>query len=102
MSRVASTTEMWMLLIVRMVTRVATPPPGERNVGEDVTKDEIEGDALESNFYLRQDRLRQTLCDYIIFDFPARYVRLLLMYIHDPSPFDQNTACHNVDERGVV
>lgn len=69
----ASSTEMWMLLIVRMVTRVAVPPPDEDDNSDDGSKkDHMDDDALESDFYARQDRLRQTLCDYIMADFPAR------------------------------
>jgi symplekin len=71
----ASTTEMWMLLIVRMVTRVAIPPSDE-NIDADAKKEETEEDALESDFYVRQDGLRQTLCDYVMSDFPARCVWL--------------------------
>ncbi len=29
-------------------------------------------DALEMDYYVRQDQLRQKLCDYIMADFPAR------------------------------
>lgn len=60
-----SPAEMWMLLIVRMVTRVVDPPTISPDGGDDI----VMGD-----FYDRQDRLRQTLCDYIMSDFPARYV----------------------------
>jgi symplekin len=66
-------TEMWMLLMVRMVTRVAEPPSIPVD-GDDA----MEGSALSrtaDDFYARQDQLRQILCDYIMADFPARYVR---------------------------
>lgn len=63
-------TEIWMLLIVRMITRVAEPP---LEIGEDVERKNLEDESTsDSNFYLRQDRLRQALCDYIMSDFPAR------------------------------
>jgi symplekin len=65
-------TEIWMLLIVRMVTRVAEPPLVDEvdgDVKKGTPEDEIN---LDSNFYAQQDRLRQTLCDYIMSDFPAR------------------------------
>ena len=68
-----SAKEMWMLLIVRMVTRVAVPPPDEKGGTERVDEDETGDDVLESDFYIHQDKLRQTLCDYIMLDFPARY-----------------------------
>ncbi|KAJ7672658.1 Symplekin tight junction protein C terminal-domain-containing protein [Mycena rosella] len=59
-----SPTEMWMLLLVRMITRVVEPPPSAiPDEGDDV---------IVNGFYDKQDRLRQTLCDYIMSDFPAR------------------------------
>ncbi|KAH9924792.1 Symplekin tight junction protein C terminal-domain-containing protein [Fomitopsis serialis] len=59
--------DMWMLLIVRLVTRVTDPAPG---VG---TPDKAEdGMDVVSEFYAHQDRLRQTLCEYIMADFPRR------------------------------
>jgi symplekin len=67
-----SASELWMLLIVRMITRVAEPPPDFGGVGVD--HKELHQLAL----YSRQDRLRQTLCDYIMADFPSRSVRVLL------------------------
>jgi symplekin len=62
-----SAAEMWMLLLVRMITRVAEPPPDLDDSMGDVSKDVVVLD-----FYLRQDQLRQTLCDYIMSDFPSR------------------------------
>jgi symplekin len=70
----SGSTEMWMLLIVRMITRVAVPAPNEEVGDEDTKKERAEDDALECDFYARQDRLRQTLCEYIMSDFPARCV----------------------------
>ncbi|KAJ7155526.1 Symplekin tight junction protein C terminal-domain-containing protein [Mycena crocata] len=67
-----SPTEMWMLLIVRMVTRVIEPPS--------TTLDEE--DEVASDFYDKQDRLRQTLCDYIMSDFPAR-IRLATTWMNE-------------------
>lgn len=78
----ASPTEMWMLLIVRMVTRVAIPPADEADTDKDAMEEQTEDDALELDFYARQDKLRQTLCDYIMSDFPARCVWLFLAYKH--------------------
>lgn len=66
-----SATEMWMLLLVRMVTRVAEPPPMAE--GDDAM-DTGDVEVAVHDFYARQDQLRQTLCDYIMSDFPARYV----------------------------
>lgn len=56
-----------MLLLVRMITRVAQPP-----VEEDAEEDSKERIVLD--FYARQDQLRQKLCDYIMADFPSRFV----------------------------
>ncbi len=63
-----SPAEMWMLLLVRMVTRVVDPPATFPDEGDD--------SVVVNDFYDRQDRLRQTLCDYIMSDFPARCVPL--------------------------
>jgi symplekin len=60
-------TEMWMLLLVRMVTRLVEPPSPDLDEGDSV---------VAHDFFDKQDRLRQTLCDYIMSDFPARYVTL--------------------------
>jgi symplekin len=66
-------TELWMLLIVRMVTRVTEPPLDEMDETDAAAKKvSEEGTDNELNFYARQDRLRQTLCDYIMSDFTAR------------------------------
>ncbi|KAJ6493673.1 Symplekin tight junction protein C terminal-domain-containing protein [Mycena vitilis] len=68
-----SAAEMWMLLLVRMVTRVVEPPataPDESDI------------VVVNDFYDRQDRLRQTLCDYIMSDFPAR-IRLATTWMNE-------------------
>lgn len=59
-----SSADLWMLLIVRLVTRFAVPAELE---GE-----EENGDTSAIELYGHQDRLRQTLCEYIISDFPGR------------------------------
>lgn len=64
-----SASDMWMLLLVRLVTRVADPPIS----ADEETEESKEANALAvSDLYDRQDRLRQTLCDYIMADFPGR------------------------------
>ena len=65
----SSAAEMWMLLLVRMITRVAEPP---KDLGGAAMDDANGEDALEMDYYVRQDQLRQKLCDYIMADFPAR------------------------------
>ncbi|KAG6910030.1 hypothetical protein DXG01_013754 [Tephrocybe rancida] len=74
-----SPTEIWMLLIVRMITRVTEPPP------EDDTMDDS---APEHDFYTRQDQLRQTLCNYIMSDFPSR-IRLATAWMNEEWYNDQ-------------
>lgn len=71
-----SPTEIWMLLIVRMITRVVEPPP---------EGDEALDETPEKDFYVCQDQLRQTLCDYIMSDFPSRHVKLNQVHIFCPS-----------------
>jgi symplekin len=61
-----SASELWMLLVVRMITRVAEPPPDFDGDGVDSKE------FLQLDLYSRQDRLRQTLCHYIMADFPSR------------------------------
>lgn len=62
---------MWMLLIIRMITRAAEQP-------DDGAQLDIEGKAEEDSAVAtlesRHDRLRQILCDYIMADFPSRQV----------------------------
>ena len=69
--------DMWMLLIVRMVTRVAVPP-GSETPNEEAESSNA-GESRLTAFYSRQDALRQTLCEYILADFPARFVNVVLL-----------------------
>ncbi|KAL1679789.1 Symplekin tight junction protein C terminal-domain-containing protein [Schizophyllum commune] len=67
--------ELWMLLLVRMVTRVAAPLVGEAGGGEtegDAANGQIVTAADVEKFYERQDALRKTLRDYIVADFSGR------------------------------
>ncbi|KAJ7224372.1 Symplekin tight junction protein C terminal-domain-containing protein [Mycena pura] len=68
-----SPTELWMLLLVRMVTRVVDVPPIYPEEGDQ---------ALVNDFHDRQDRLRRKLCDYIMTDFPAR-IRLATTWMNE-------------------
>ncbi|KAF9245242.1 Symplekin tight junction protein C terminal-domain-containing protein [Melanogaster broomeanus] len=74
----ASPNDMWMLLIVRMITRVAVPeteaPHNEDELGQD--------DDKLIDFYSRQDKLRRSLCDYIMSDFPSR-LRLAITWMNE-------------------
>lgn len=73
--------DMWMLLLVRMVTRVAEPP--EDNEGEEVKKEEAEEERAKKleAFYETQDNLRKTLCDYIMSDFTPRFALFFLRFL---------------------
>ena len=78
-----SGSELWMLLIVRMITRVTEPPP-------DFSGDEAMEETREvtlHDYYARQDQLRQTLCDYIMTDFPSRFVCCLFLKFKLSSTF---------------
>lgn len=66
--------DMWMLLLVRMITRVVDPEDGR---GKAKAEGEAEADDAEMDeemveLYERQDRLRKVLCDYIMADFSGR------------------------------
>ncbi|KAF7294404.1 hypothetical protein MKEN_01432800 [Mycena kentingensis (nom. inval.)] len=66
-------TELWMLLIVRMITRVVDPEPVVPENADEGTVSEI---------YDSQDGLRQKLCDYIMSDFAAR-LRLATAWMNE-------------------
>lgn len=61
--------DLWMLLLVRMVTRAAAE-------NKDIVENEQTMDVIES--LSREDRIRQVLFDYILTDFPSRFVYLLI------------------------
>ena len=63
--------DMWMLLLVRLITRVVDPSPPPIPADTEAKED---SETAVSEIYSHQDRLRQTLCDYIMADFPSRYV----------------------------
>ena len=71
--------DMWMLLLVRMITRVVDPEDGKGKAKADGAIKNLTG--LDANvemdeemveLYERQDRLRRVLCDYIMADFSGR------------------------------
>jgi len=71
--------DMWMLLLVRMITRVVDPEDGkgkakaDGGVRENTSSDaDAEMDEEMVELYERQDRLRRVLCDYIMADFSGR------------------------------
>ncbi|RPD64406.1 hypothetical protein L226DRAFT_506092 [Lentinus tigrinus ALCF2SS1-7] len=72
--------DMWMLLLVRMVTRVVDPSAGEA-LAEDL-KPEENAVINRSEIYERQDRLRHALCEYIMSDFSGR-IRLATTWMNE-------------------
>lgn len=62
--------EMWMLLVVRMITRGAG---GRRDV-------EVDGRALVQQMGFREDAMRQMVFDYVLDDFSGRCVLVELSY----------------------
>jgi symplekin len=74
--------ELWMLLVVRSVTRAqALRPPAPPPKAEDGAEDELAvGEWVEA--YERQDRMRQVLADYVLADFGAR-VRLASAWMNE-------------------
>ncbi|KAA1468855.1 hypothetical protein DENSPDRAFT_863857 [Dentipellis sp. KUC8613] len=95
--------EMWMLLIVRMVTRVVDPADvGEGGMEEDGDVDgegkkEEEEDAV-AVLYERQDRLRRVLLDYIMDDFSGR-IRLATTWMNEEWYNDQIRMSKDPDWR---
>ncbi|KAI1796643.1 Symplekin tight junction protein C terminal-domain-containing protein [Ganoderma leucocontextum] len=72
--------DMWMLLLVRMVTRVSDP-----SVGQEENEDEMKAEdsvVRQSEIYDRQDRLRHALCEYIMADFSGR-IRLATTWMNE-------------------
>jgi symplekin len=53
-----------------MVTRVAEPPSRETVIADDVKNDDAASQELD--LYVRQDKLRQTLLDYVMSNFSSR------------------------------
>ncbi|KAI0322800.1 Symplekin tight junction protein C terminal-domain-containing protein [Amylostereum chailletii] len=84
--------DMWMLLLVRMVTRGADPgekrDKGKGKEKVDAVEDESESmdDAMAR--YEKQDRLRTVLCDYIMADFSGR-MRLATAWMNEEWYNDQ-------------
>ncbi|KAI0305811.1 Symplekin tight junction protein C terminal-domain-containing protein [Multifurca ochricompacta] len=86
--------DMWILLLVRMITRVVDPEDGSKGkakatgeLNESTDADaEMDEDIVE--LYERQDKLRRALCDYIMADFSAR-IRLATTWMNEEWYHDQ-------------
>lgn len=79
----SASVNMWMMLLVRMVTRGPTSSESSLKSGAEIKSDEdIDEGAVDVKGKGRADqvdvrtsfRLRQTLCQYVLADFPSRYV----------------------------
>ncbi|KIJ55664.1 hypothetical protein M422DRAFT_63678 [Sphaerobolus stellatus SS14] len=82
--------EMWMLLLVRLVTRV----PGieeeqkeqdandENGVKDEIVKKEEEEEKYKALNLRRSNEMRETLCNYVLEDFPSR-VRLATVWMNE-------------------
>lgn len=69
--------DMWMLLLVRMITRVVDTEDGRGKArlegeGNKSSDADVEMNEEMLELYERQDRLRKVLCDYIMADFSGR------------------------------
>ncbi|KAI5992588.1 Symplekin tight junction protein C terminal-domain-containing protein [Pisolithus orientalis] len=73
--------DMWMLLIVRMITRAVILPGASESPKDDAESSDA-ADAQLTALCSRQDALRQTLCEYIMSDFPSR-LRLAITWMNE-------------------
>jgi len=69
--------DVWMMVLVRMITRVVDPVDSKGKAKADTTKApgedaDMEMDEEMVELYERQDRLRRVLCGYIMADFSGR------------------------------
>ncbi|KAF9499581.1 hypothetical protein BDN71DRAFT_1441725 [Pleurotus eryngii] len=71
--------DMWILLIIRMITRAAEQPDDGVQLNIDGKAEE---DSAVATLESRHDRLRQILCDYIMADFPSR-IRLATTWMNE-------------------
>ncbi|TDL24074.1 hypothetical protein BD410DRAFT_767966 [Rickenella mellea] len=80
----ASPNDLWMLLLVRMVTRVAHPDPASNTESERIVpmEEQDEQEPMKVDTVSQMERVRNTICDYIIADFPTR-VRLAITWMNE-------------------
>ena len=69
--------DVWMLVLVRMITRVVDPVDSKGKAKADGAIGKASGSDAEMDeemveLYERQDRLRRVLCEYIMADFSGR------------------------------
>lgn len=70
-SQGASSRDLWMLLLVRMITRADPEEEHAEKGGDGETEDE-RPESMEVDTTSRRERIRQTLFEYIVSNFPAR------------------------------
>ncbi|KAG9312974.1 Symplekin tight junction protein C terminal-domain-containing protein [Chiua virens] len=70
--------DIWMLVMIRMITRVTEPAADPTQNGDKSAEEEEQS----ADFSSRQDKLRQVLCDYIMMDFPSR-LRLATAWMNE-------------------
>ncbi|SJL03526.1 related to Symplekin [Armillaria ostoyae] len=88
-------TDMTMLLLVRMITRVAKPPVEVDEDGDEQMKEkESENEDAIDAYYERQDQMRQALCEYIMSDFPSR-IRLATTWMNEEWYNDRIRSAHD-------
>ncbi|KAI0292278.1 Symplekin tight junction protein C terminal-domain-containing protein [Russula brevipes] len=85
--------DMWMLLLVRAVTRVVDPDNGKGKARADgaesnTASSDADMDEEMVELYERQDRLRRVLCEYIMADFSGR-IRLATAWMNEEWYNDQ-------------
>ncbi|KAI0272578.1 Symplekin tight junction protein C terminal-domain-containing protein [Gloeopeniophorella convolvens] len=82
--------DLWMLLLVRMITRVVDPENGKGKARADSEDKDVDAEMDEETveLYERQDRLRRVLCDYIMADFSGR-IRLASTWMNEEWYNDQ-------------
>ncbi|THH09925.1 hypothetical protein EW145_g1681 [Phellinidium pouzarii] len=95
----ASSQDLWMLLLVRMITRLVPPEEdgGDENEnGVNGDKDVDKKDSMEVDTVSRQELIRQILFNYIMTDFPARE-RLAIIWMNEEWYNDQIRNSRNPD-----
>jgi symplekin len=92
---VHTTSELWMLLLVRMIARVVHQTSFDAEMEVDDKEPAIE------NHYMRQDEQRRILCDYIMADLPTR-VRLASTWMNEEWYNDQIQLSRDVNWVGVI
>lgn len=84
--------DLYMLLLVRMITRAASNDESDKNESDE-QEDETAG-PMQVSSLSRKERIRQTVFDYVMSDFPGR-VRLALIWMNEEWYNDTIRASEN-------